>query len=155
MNSISPLIEFIQKHHVLSLASQGEDGPHVTPLFYAFDSKKHQFVFISDPTTRHMKEILINPCVAAGIYLETEKLDLIQGAQIWGSARLNDTREVEQIYLKRFPMTRPILMEKPLHRFCTLDIKKSRLIDNTLNFGKKMEWSFEEGFEYGNGKCSL
>ncbi|MBF0492470.1 MAG: pyridoxamine 5'-phosphate oxidase family protein [Deltaproteobacteria bacterium] len=149
MNSTLPLIQLIQKHHVFCLASQGTAGPHATPLFYAFDAETRRFIFSSESSTRHIQEIAVSPSVAASIYLETEEIGLIQGAQIWGRVNLDKTQETREIYFKRFPFSRAFLLAKPAHQFYTLQMRRARLIDNKLGFGKKMEWSFEEGKEDG------
>jgi len=137
-----PLFEFIQEHHVLCLATAGVLGPHVCPLFYALDDEKKCLIFISDPLTQHMQNLANTPAFAAGIYLETEEVGKIQGAQLWGKSNQEDLHRLRTIYLKRFPLSQALLLTKPTYQFCALQIEKARLIDNKFGIGKKQEWIF-------------
>lgn len=141
MNSIQALTEFLREHHVMTLSTSSENIPHSTPLFYAFDSQKMALIFTSEAHTRHMKEISQNKNISAGIYLETEEIGQIQGAQIWGIAETDSSSEIREFYFKRFPMTRAFLLTQPKHEFCVIKINQARLIHNKLGFGKKLEWS--------------
>lgn len=143
MISAHALTQFIQKHHVMCLATHGKMGPHACPVFYAFDPNALQFIFVSDTHTRHMQDIASASDIAAGIYLETENTGLIQGVQIWGSATIKNESQLKEMYFKRFPFSQAFLLTKSEHVFCILKIKKARLIDNKLGFGKNKEWSFD------------
>lgn len=143
MPPLQTLIHFLQEHSVMCLATSKQNIAHSTPLFYALNTDPMSLVFISDPQTRHMEEISQNPVVSAGIYLETEKIGKIQGAQIWGEATISTNKRLSKIYTKRFPHSRIFIAANPSHQFCIMRIHKARLIDNTLGFGKKFEWSFD------------
>ncbi len=141
-SNISSLTHFLTQHHVLTLATVGQEGPHATPLFYAFDEKKLRLILTSDPASRHIQEISAQPQVALGIYLETEEVEKIQGCQIWGTVIENLSQQVREIYVQRFPFSAPFLNETSSHRLYEVKIQKARLIDNRLGFGAKLEWSF-------------
>ncbi len=143
MNSIQNLIQFLHKHHIFILSTSYNNTPHSTPLFYAFDADNMRLIFTSEAHTRHMQEISQNNSVSAGIYLETEKMGLIQGVQVWGKAETNRDSELQKCYFQRFPMSRAFLLTQAKHEFCALKMEKARLIDNKLGFGKKLEWSFD------------
>jgi len=138
------LLRFLSEHQVLCLSTQEGGRPHSTPLFYAFHADMKSLIFISDPKTRHMKDIEASPQVSVGIYLETEAVGKIQGVQVWGTAALSASKEISSLYFKRFPHARIFAAANPSHRFCSIRIRKARLIDNTLGFGKKLEWSFDD-----------
>lgn len=144
MNSeLKKLFDFIKAHHVMGLATAKQDIPHVSPLFYALDEELSRLVFISDPNSRHMKEIETNSKVSAGIYLETETIGKIQGAQIWGIAKISKEKKLADVYTKRFPHSRIFIAAHPSHRFCYLQMESARLIDNTLGFGKKLSFHLQ------------
>lgn len=135
------LFNFLREHWVMSLATSGKSGPHSTPVFFAFQENPLHLFFLSDPLTHHMKDIARDPRVSAGIYLETKKIGLIRGSQIWGRAHIpSDPSQAASIYFKKFPHARLFHTVHPKHRFCILEVEKARLIDNRLGFGDKKEW---------------
>lgn len=135
-----PIVAFIKKHHVLTLATlhSGSDQPYVANCFYAYDKERNIFIFTSDDTTRHGAEMIDNPRVALSIVRETRIVGAIEGLQITGRAERGD-EEAKRRYIRRFPyaavaplslwMVRPEMM---------------KLTDNKLGFGKKLIWQSEE-----------
>lgn len=135
-----PIVAFIKKHHVLTLATlhSGSDQPYVANCFYAYDKERNIFIFTSDDTTRHGSEMIDNPRVALSIVRETRIVGAIEGLQITGRAERGD-EEAKRRYIRRFPyaavaplslwMVRPEMM---------------KLTDNKLGFGKKLIWQSEE-----------
>jgi hypothetical protein len=49
------IIEFIKKHHVLTLATAEENQPWCSNCFYAYLEKENLFCFTSDEHTRHVQ----------------------------------------------------------------------------------------------------
>lgn len=138
------LLEFLKEHNVMCLATGHEEGPHATPVFYALVEDPLELIFLSDPKTRHMKEAEENPQASAGIYLETEKIGLIRGAQIWGKIFLpEDSKEISKIYYRRFPQARLYHLTHPKHCFALLHVDKVRFINNRLGIGDNQEWTLE------------
>jgi uncharacterized protein YhbP (UPF0306 family) len=76
---------FLAAHHVMSLATFGASGPHVTSLFYACDGLA--LVWISEPDTQHSREIEADPRVAATVAPDYSDFAAIRGVQIAGAAR--------------------------------------------------------------------
>ncbi len=138
------LIHFLKEHHVLCLATGGPEGPHACPLYYAVVEEPLELIFLSDPKTRHMEAIAAGGMISAGVYLETEEIGLIQGAQLWGRAEtLKDGKEAAKTYFKRFPHARIFHLANPGHVFCKISVERARLIDNRLGFGNKKEWDLQ------------
>lgn len=138
---ITPLTNFLKAHSVMCLATCGPEGPHATSVFYAFEEDPLRLIFLSDPETRHMREIAHDPRVSVGIHLETEEVAKIQGVQAWGRAQIPRNDSVfSKIYFERFPPARLFYGLHPGHRFCIVTAEKIRLIDNRFGFGKKKEW---------------
>ena len=125
---------FVQQHHVMTLATVRDGTPYATPLFYAYDAERNCFIFASSEETEHTSQMLANPSVAAGIYLETDTVGKIQGLQCTGEVSAADETDTK-CYFGRFPYARP--MRPMLWR---LDPVWMKLTDNRLGFGKKLVW---------------
>lgn len=133
-------LAFLRKHHVMTLATVGENGPWCANLFYAFDAENVAFVFTSDESTRHGAEMSANCEVAASVVLETRIVGRVQGAQIAGRIeRLTEQHplyeRLRNAYLKRFPYAVVAPLNLWMLRAHTL-----KHTDNTLGFGKKLLW---------------
>ena len=133
-------LAFIRKHHVMTIATVGDEGPWCANLFYAFDAENVAFVFTSDETTRHGAEMCANGEVAASVVLETRIVGRVQGLQIAGRVeRLTDEHPLYErlrgAYLKRFPYA----VVAPLSLWA-LRAHTLKHTDNTLGFGKKLVW---------------
>ena len=133
------IVKFINKHHVLTLATVDDDGmPYVANCFYAYDSARNLFIFTSDTTTRHGGHMATTPHVALSIPLETRIVGRVQGIQICGIAERGDS-EAHTTYIKRFPYA----AVAPLTLWAVRPTM-IKLTDNTLGFGKKLIWESEE-----------
>jgi len=136
------IVTFLQKHHVLTLATVSGDQPWVANCFYAFLEAEMAFVFTSGVDTRHIREVTLNPKVAGNVVLETSIVGKIQGIQFSGTlvkAEGEALSHVSSAYLKRFPFA--ALMETTLW---ILSIDYLKMTDNRLGFGKKLLWERSE-----------
>jgi len=134
----SRIVDFIRKHHVLTLATSAEGLPWCAHCFYAYMKDENWLVFTSDDNTRHAKGAKKNPELAGGIVLETSIIGKIQGIQFRGIMRRPATSEqksVQLAYLKRFPFA--ALMDTSLW---VLELHHIKMTDNRLGFGKKVVW---------------
>ena len=132
------IADFIGRHHILTLATSVEGEPYCAACFYAYDKERNLFIFTSDTTTRHGKEMEENANVALSIALETRVVGRIQGLQIVGKAQRGDSK-AQATYIKRFPYTAVV----PLSLWMVAPTMM-KLTDNTLGFGKKLIWESEE-----------
>ena len=133
------IIDFIKRHHVLTLATVSNEGePYCAACFYAYDKEHNRLIFTSDDTTRHAQQMLQSAKVAIGITLETRIVGKVQGAQICGIA-LRGNDEDRKIYVKRFPYA----AVAPLNLWA-VEPTFIKLTDNTLGFGKKLIWNSQE-----------
>ena len=133
------LLEFIKKHHVLTLATAVDNEPWCANCFYSFLKDEMILVFTSDEKTKHIQDTLKNCKVAGSIVLETSVVGKIQGAQLTGI--LNESlgelsSKVQMSYLKRFPFA--VLSSTKLWTFTIQSVK---MTDNRLGFGKKLYWN--------------
>ena len=133
------IIDFIKRHHVLTLATVSSTGePYCAACFYAYDKERNRLIFTSDDATRHAQDMLQNASVAIGITLETRVVGKVQGVQICGKAERGDEQD-RLLYIKRFPYAAVM----PLHLWA-IEPSFIKLTDNTLGFGKKLIWNSQE-----------
>jgi uncharacterized protein YhbP (UPF0306 family) len=132
------IIDFIKKHHVLTLATSYKGLPWVANCFYAYLEEENVLVFTSGRETKHIKDLEEGNLVAASIVLETSVVGKIQGIQVRGRLTEPEGKMVnaaKMAYLKRFPFA--ALMETTLW---VLEPEYLKMTDNRLGFGKKIIW---------------
>lgn len=131
----SPINTFLEKHHLLTLATSHNNIPYCASCFYAFMKESATFVIATDVTkTRHGKEVSANAHVAGTVALETKLVGKIQGVQFTGSFK-EANEEERKVYFKRFPYA--LAMNPSLW---SIKITYLKFTDNTLGFGKKLEF---------------
>jgi len=132
------IIKFIKKHHVLTIATSGENIPWCASCFYVYLESDSLFVFTTEDTTRHGNEMLNNNNVAGAIALETSVLGKIQGIQFSGTVHKlkgESLKAAKIAYLKKFPVALPFIADMTLWAVKPDHIK---MTDNRLGFGKKI-----------------
>ena len=132
---LTKIQNFIDAHHVLSLATSNQEELSVCNLFYAYDKENQIFVVASSDETTHIQHILHNAHIAGSIVLETKNIGKIQGLQFRGKFAPLEGRGLSKIYFKAFP---PALAMKP--KLWQIQVEYFKMTDNTLGFGKKIIW---------------
>ena len=133
--------KFIQKHHVLTLATSSGNEPWCANCFYVYLEEENLFVFTSDVTTKHIKDTEEQEKVAGSIVLETEIIGKIRGLQFQGIISIPEgglKKRVRAAYLKRFPVA--MLLKTTLW---VVEPTLLKYTDNRLGFGKKLYWEQE------------
>jgi uncharacterized protein YhbP (UPF0306 family) len=137
---------FLAAHHVMSLATFGPSGPHATNLFYACDGLA--LVWVSDPDTRHSREIEADPRVAATVAPDYSDFEAVRGAQIAGAARrivaaderIRHLAQLEARYSFLGQLAAgPLKLRQAYARTAVYRLEPVRivLIDNAKGFGHK------------------
>ena len=137
---------FLDAYHVMSLATLGTGGPHATNLFYACDGLA--LLWVSDPDTRHSREIEADPRVAATVAPDYTDFALIRGVQMTGTARrivavterIRHLAKLEARYAFLGQLARePSKLREAYARTAVYRLQPARivLIDNTKGFGHK------------------
>jgi len=132
------IIDFINEHHLLTLATSKGNIPYCCNVFYVYDVANNQLIFSSGTKTKHAKDFIANPKVAGSIALETKEVAKIQGVQLLGEItelKGEDLNAEKKQYLQAFPYAR--LMETHLWAMRLAFIKMTH---NKLGFGKKLVW---------------
>lgn len=135
------IVTFINKHHVLTLATCSENKPWCANCFYVYFEDINLFVFTSDDTTKHIQDVLMHDLVAGSIVLETTAIGKIRGIQFQGKMWKPEgdlLKKVKTAYLKRFPVA--MLLKTNLW---VIDPSLLKFTDNRLGFGKKLIWRKE------------
>lgn len=133
------IIDFLQEHHVLTLATCTDGVPWCASVFYVYVPAGNLLVFTSEYHTRHAQEARQNDRVAGAVVLETKQVGLIRGVQFEGRMfePLEELREkTKRAYLTRFPYA--ILRLAP---FWVIELHAVKFTDNRLGFGKKLTWT--------------
>jgi len=132
------IVTFINKHHVLTLATCSENEPWCANCFYVYFEGLNLFVFTSDDSTKHIQDVLTQDLVAGSIVLETTVLGKIRGIQFQGKIWKPEKQLLKKVkveYLKKFPVA--MLMKTNLW---VVEPSLLKFTDNRLGFGKKLIW---------------
>ena len=126
---------FLNKHHVLTLATFNADEVSACSLFYAYAKEDVSFVVASSEDTAHIQNIKKNESVAGNIYLETKEIGKIQGVQFKGKFLECEDKRLKALYFKHFPYA---LALAP--KLWQIKVSSFKMTDNRLGFGKKVIW---------------
>lgn len=97
--------DYLQSHHVATLATCSQDIPWAAAVFYVFADET--IYFLSSPKSRHALNLAQNSRVALTVQENLEDWLRIKGIQIEGVASEISGAEEEKarrIYGKRFPL---------------------------------------------------
>lgn len=131
------VLKFIHEHHVLSMATSSEDRLSSCSLFYLFVEAENCFVFASDETTEHIKNIKQNPYVSVSIHNETTEIKEIKGLQIRGTVS-KAPQGYEKLYVAKYPYAKEIKNKT----IWMLSVTALKYTDNSAGFGHKEVWNY-------------
>jgi len=136
--NLEKITNFIEEHHVFTLATAVENDVSACSLFYAYDKASNTFIVASSEDTQHMKNIKQNPKIAGNILLETKEVGKIQGLQFRGEFKEVQSAKLKALYFKSFPYA---LALAP--KLWQIEVDFFKLTDNRLGFGRKLIWMRE------------
>ena len=132
---LEKISKFLNKHHVLTLATSSDDELSACNLFYVFCKDERSFVVASSDDTQHIQNILQRAQVAGTVVLETKRVGKIQGVQFRGVFSELIDEGLKRKYFKAFPYA--IAMNPKLWQ---IKINYFKMTDNALGFAKKIIW---------------
>jgi len=132
-SDLEKIASFIEKHHVMSLATSDGDELSVCSLFYVYDTKSLSFIVASSEDTNHIRHIQKNISIAGNILLETDKVGEIKGVQFKGEFLALTNQKLKLLYYKKFPYA--LAMNPQLWQ---IKVNYFKMTDNALGFGKKI-----------------
>jgi len=145
VGDLADLQNFLREHHVMCLATGDPEGSHSAPLFYASAENGAALIFLSDPASRHGRNLAADPRASAGVYRETADITDVRGVQLRGTverfrAGSDAESEARRVYLGRFPDAAPLLRERPATAWYRYWILHAKLTDNRRGFGFKQRF---------------
>ncbi|WP_417760937.1 YhbP family protein [Shewanella sp.] len=132
------IVAYLQRQHVLTLATQDADGLWCASCFYFFDATSVSCYLMTSDNSRHTHAMLAQPQIAGTIAEQTRNVAKIQGIQFTAIAkRVAEAEEktIKDKYCEHFPVAR--LKSAPLWQ---LELHTIKMTDNLLGFGKKHHW---------------
>jgi uncharacterized protein YhbP (UPF0306 family) len=157
LDPVSALMQILAERWVLTLAlADGDHAPYPAPLFHALaepgalgDHQAPLLLFASSAASYHGRLTGVGPIpAAAAVYLESETVGVLRGAQLRGSLVREDAltercaAAARAVYLDRHPVAGPMLASGS-HRLYALIVTWAKLTDNRLGFGVHPEARFE------------
>jgi uncharacterized protein len=137
-------LTYLQRHHVMSLATGGPHGLWAAAVFYANDG--FELIFLSAAHSRHAQNMAAQPRVAATIQEDYDDWHAIKGIQLEGVVRLLAGEEKKQavaLYQERhaFLATAPAPVRLALRGVHWYRLTPDLLyfVDNERGFGHRDE----------------
>ena len=132
------IVEFIQEHYLLTLATSNNNSPYCCNVYYVYDKKQNTLIFSSEKTTKHVQDFLKNDNVAGAISKETKLVEDIKGVQILGVISElvgSELVNAKKMYIKAFPYSKNMSLNLWKMKICFI-----KMTNNQLGFGKKLFW---------------
>lgn len=139
-NSIPQIIaNFIQQHHVVSLACCTEEQLWTASCFYAFDEINSRLIILTDRNTQHGKLMQENPNIVGTIAAQPNEIQEIEGIQFKATAKLL-SKEAQfsafSNYCKRHKYA-----EKMQSDVWEIQLRYIKHTSNRVIFAQKTEWT--------------
>ncbi len=105
------VLQYLQGHYTMTIATAKDGIPWAAAVFYASDG--FTLYFLSDPESRHSKDIAENPVVAVTVNEDYHDWRKIKGIQLEGKAVLvateDEVAKAVATYVKKYSFTAPYL----------------------------------------------
>ena len=141
------VLEYLRAHHVMSLATHGNEGPWAAAVFYVND--EFTLYFLSAPRSRHSVNLARNPKVAATVQEDCADWPGIKGVQLEGTVcEISGAEEkrARTLYGEKFPVVgklsqapASIVAAMAKVRWYRIVPERLHFIDNSVAFGHRDE----------------
>ena len=138
-------LDYLGRHQVTTLATQGPDGPWAAAVFYASDG--FDLYFVSSPASRHGRNLAAHAAVAATVHEDYHDWREIKGIQLEGTVEqifAAEEASARQLYGKKFPLVAdracaPAALAAALAKVRWYKLAASRVyfVDNSAGFGHR------------------
>ena len=138
---------YLAGHHVMTLATQGPQGPWASAVFYAGDGAS--LIFLSAPGTRHCRNLVRDNRCAATIQEDYREWSQIKGIQLEGRVielQGDEEKRAQRLYGEKFPVVGAVADVPPAIVKALAKVRWFRLvpehfhfIDNSKGFGHRDE----------------
>ncbi len=138
---------YLAGHHVMTLATQGPQGPWASAVFYAGDGAS--LIFLSAPNTRHCRNLAQDARCAATIQEDYREWSQIKGIQLEGRVielQGDEEKRAQRLYGENVPVVGAVADVPPAIVNALAKVRWFRLvpehfhfIDNSKGFGHRDE----------------
>jgi uncharacterized protein YhbP (UPF0306 family) len=108
------VLAYLRRHHTVSLATCGPEGPWAAAVFYV--NRGFDLYFRSKTSSRHIRHLAANPRVAATISQDPGDWRAIQGVQMEGTAacvtEADEHMQVMLAFFQRYPFVEALWGEE-------------------------------------------
>lgn len=114
------VLSYLKEHNTMTIATSRSETPWAAAVFYANDG--FTLYFLSDPDSRHSKELAENSSVAVTVYEDYHDWRMIKGIQLAGQAEMvtsdKEMTQAAKAYVEKYPFTAAYLklMSTPFPR---------------------------------------
>lgn len=143
------ILDYLETHNVMTIASCQENVPWAAAVFYASD--EFDLYFFSNPKSRHGVNMAANSVVSAAIHEDYHDWRAIRGIQLEGRAERLRSLKLQarfwEVYLKKFPFVKQFFQAGGLRDVLQAKLTGIRLyrivpntvyyIDNSRGFGRR------------------
>jgi len=149
------ILEYMQAHNTMTLATSVGDIPWAATVFYANDDLR--LYFFSAPDSRHCQNLAVNARVAVTIQEDYHDWRQIKGIQLEGNVALVDgvleKTKAMAVYARKYPGVIKLFADPASGVFYKAFLKvkfycvtpqKVFFIDNEQGFGKRQELPVSE-----------
>lgn len=143
--------DYLSGHNVMTLATQGMDGPWAAAVFYASDDCS--LIFLSSSSTRHCRNLAQDARCAATIQEDYNSWSRIKGIQLEGRVtelQGEEERRAQRVYGEKFPIASslgkvPSAIVKALAKVSWFRLVPEHFyfIDNSKGFGHREKMTRE------------
>ncbi len=145
----------LRERHSLTLATSGPEGPWAAAVYFAADGLS--LYFLSDPASRHCRDLTADPRVAATVHEDVRSWQDIRGLQLSGRAEaVSSEAEAGRAwdsYLAKFPFVSAlrtadgfeIMGRAVTARLYRITPDRLFFLDNRAGFGGRRELDLAKG----------
>ena len=136
---------YLEQHRVVTLATCGPDGPWAAAVFYV--SVGSTLYFLSSPSSRHCRNLTLDPRCAATVQEDYSDWTLIKGVQLEGLVSEvggDEALIARQRYADKFPLigrlasaSAVIVAALAKVHWYRLQPRHMHFIDNSRGFGHR------------------
>jgi uncharacterized protein YhbP (UPF0306 family) len=101
------VLAYLRRHHALSLATCGADGPWAATVFYV--NRGFDLYFRSKTSARHVRNLTVDSRVAATVSQDPEDWRAIQGLQLEGRVEVVTNADEQMQAMKGFSQRYPFV----------------------------------------------
>lgn len=133
------IVDFIYRHHVVSIACHSLYDFWAANCFYAFDLAEESLIILTERNTRHGQLMLNYPIVAGTIAAQPKEIQDIEGMQFRAKAKL--LTGDEQVDALRLYFTTHAIAKGRMSDVWAIYLSELKYTENRTEFAQKYVWN--------------